>query len=133
MLGWKGKFSFQHCAAAALVDGAGHDGQFTDAKVQDPIIAGVRAKVSATVDDAVREDEVYLTIALTDGQTLEKHVEHATGSPTNPMSDEALQTKYRVLAGEVLPSQQVEELLEAVWALDEAADVLSVTRLMQAP
>ena len=61
-VGLEGKFSFQHCAAAALVDGAGHDAQFSDAKVQDPVISGVRAKVSATVDESVREEEVYLTI-----------------------------------------------------------------------
>jgi len=130
-VGLEGKFSFQHCAAAALVDGAGHDAQFSDAKVQDPVIAGLRAKVSATVDESVREEEVYLTIVLTDGRTLENHIEYATGSPTNPMSDEALQNKYRELAGDVLPSQQLEDLLAAVWALDSAADVREVTCLMQ--
>ncbi|MFL2546893.1 MAG: MmgE/PrpD family protein [Candidatus Rariloculaceae bacterium] len=130
-VGLEGKFSFQHCAAAALVDGAGHDAQFSDEKVQDPVIAGVRAKVSATVDESVREEEVYLTIVLTDGTSLEKHIEHATGSPTRPMSDEALTTKYRELAGEVLPQQQVEDLEAAVWGLDSAADVSAVTRLSQ--
>jgi 2-methylcitrate dehydratase PrpD len=130
-VGLEGKFSFQHCAAAALVDGAGHDNQFSDAKVQDPVIAGVRAKVSATVDESVREEEVYLAITLTNGQTLENHIEHATGSPANPMSDAALTVKYRELAGDVLSQQQVEDLEAAVWALDEAADVSSVTRLMQ--
>ena len=52
-------------------------------------------------------------------------------SPTKPMSDEALTTKYRELAGEVLPQQQLEDLEAAVWALDEAADVSDVARLMQ--
>src|SRR5690606_33715170 len=41
--GLQAKFSFQHCAAAALVDGAGHDAQFADARVLDPTIAAVRA------------------------------------------------------------------------------------------
>ena len=31
--GLEGKFSFQHCAAAALIDGAGHDAQFTNAQI----------------------------------------------------------------------------------------------------
>ncbi len=131
-VGLEGKFSFQHCAAAALVDGAGHDAQFADSKVQDPVIAAVRARVSATIDRDVREDEVYLKISLNDGRTLENHVEHAVGSPSNPMSDEALQKKYRELAGEALPETQVEELLHAVWTLDEAPDVSRVTQLMQA-
>ena len=127
--GLEGKFSFQHCAAAALVDGAGHDAEFSDAKVVDPTIVAVRAKVSAEVDDAVREDEVYVSIALAGGGTVETHIEHATGSPDNPMTDEALEAKYRTLASEVLGAKQANELLAAVWALDGAPDVRQVTKL----
>ena len=128
--GLEGKFSFQHCAAAALVDGAGHDAQFSDAKVADPVIAALRARVGATIDDAMREDEVRLAITLRDGRTLSTYVEHATGSPENPMSDAALEVKYRDLAGEVLGAAQVEELLAAVWELDKAPGVGDVARLM---
>jgi len=128
--GLEGKFSFQHCAAAALVDGAGHDAQFSDAKVSDPLISSVRAKVSATVDADVAEDEVYLAITLSGGERVETHVEHATGSPDNPMSDEALKAKYVALAGEVFAPERVEQLFDAVWGLDEAPDVSEVTRLM---
>ena len=130
-VGLEGKFSFQHCAAAALIDGAGHDAQFSDEKVNDPKIVMIRSKVSATVDKAVAEDEVYLSINLLDGRKLEKHIEHATGSPTNPMTDEALNEKYQTLASEVLPQTQVEELAAAVWELDHASDVADISRLMQ--
>lgn len=131
--GLEGKFSFQHCAAAALVDGAGHDAQFSDERVADPVIAAVRSKVRASVDDGLREDEVRLSITLNDGTTLSRYVEHATGSPENPMSDEALESKYRDLAGEVLGNGQVEELLGAVWEMDEAPNVGTVARLMANP
>ena len=131
--GLEGKFSFQHCAAAALVDGAGHDAQFTDARVTDPVIAAVRAKVTATVDQSLGEDEVHVAITCTNGDTVETHVEHATGSPENPMSDEALETKFSSLAGEVLGAGQAAKLLAAVWALDEAPDVSYVTSLMAEP
>ncbi len=128
--GLEGKFSFQHCAAAALVDGAGHDAQFSDAKVTDPVISSVRAKVSATVDEAIAEDEVYLAITLDDGGRVETHVEHATGSPDNPMSDDVLKAKYVALAGEVFDTERVAQLFEAVWSLDTAENVSDVTRLM---
>jgi len=129
--GLEGKFSFQHCAAAALVDGAGHHAQFSDAKVADPVIASLRAKVSATVDAAVEEDEVYVTIVLKDGRRLETHVEHATGSPQNPMSDLVLRAKYDALAGEILGAAHAAKLWQAVWTLDEAPDVDTVAELMQ--
>lgn len=131
--GLEGKFSFQHCAAAALVDGAGHDAQFSDAKVADAVITRLRSLVSATVVEGTAEDEVRLAIDLTDGRTVETHVEHATGSPQNPMSDEALETKYRALATEVLPEAQAEELLAAVWGLEQAPNVGDVARLMVCP
>jgi 2-methylcitrate dehydratase PrpD len=126
----EGKFSFQHCAAAALVDGAGHDAQFTDAKVSDPVIARVRARVAATVDQALAEDEVYVAIDLTDGTTVKAHIEHATGSPKNPMSDAVLEAKYRALATEVLRNDRAEVLLTAAWGLAEAPDVTAVAKAM---
>ena len=131
--GLEGKFSFQHCAAAALVDGAGHDAQFSDERVANPVVASVRARVSATVDESMREDEVHLSINLNDGTTLSTYVEHATGSPDNPMTNEALETKYRDLATEVFDQGRADELLAAVWALDTAADVSEVARLMAKP
>ena len=131
--GLEGKFSFQHCAAAALVDGAGHDAQFSDERVANPVIASVRARVSATVDESMREDEVHVSINLNDGTTLSTYVEHATGSPGNPMTNEVLETKYRDLATEVFDQGRADELLAAVWALDTAADVSEVARLMAKP
>jgi len=130
-VGLEGKFSFRHCAAAALVDGAGHDAQFSDAKVKDPVIAAVRAKVAATVDPTVREDEVYVTIVLVDGTRHEIHVEHATGSPENPMSDVVLRAKYDALAREVFAAERADALWHAVWTLDAAPNVAEVANLMQ--
>ncbi len=128
-VGLEGKFSHQHCAAAALVDGAGHDAQFSDARVRDPLIASIRRLVRATVDSAVSEDEVHVSIRLKDGTTHSTHVEHATGSPENPMTDAQLEAKYRALATEVLGSERAEVLLDAVWRLDEATDVREVLTL----
>jgi len=132
-VGLEGKFSYRHCAAAALVDGAGHDAQFSDAKVRDPVIAATRAKVHATVDSSINEDEVYVAITLTDGTRHEIHIEHATGSPENPMSDVVLRAKYDALAREALSEERADELWTAVWTLDQAPDVGEVARLMQPP
>ena len=130
--GLEGKFSFQHCAAAALVDGAGHDAQFSDRRVADPEVAAVRALVSATPDPAMGEDQAHVAISLVDGRTVEAHIEHATGSPGNPMTDEALEAKYRATAAPVIGEEQAEQLLAAVWALDGAPDVGAVASLMAA-
>jgi len=128
-VGLEGKFSHRHCAATALVDGAGHEAQFTDARVQDPQIAAIRALVHATVDPSLAEDEVHVTIRLADGTKHSTHVPHATGSPENPMSDSQLETKYRAIASDAISSDRAEAILRAVWNLDDAPlarDVISL-------
>jgi len=127
--GLEGKFSHQHCIAAALVDGAGHEAQFTDARVRDPLIASIRALVHATPDAAVAEDATHLEVTLRDGTTYSTHVEHATGSPANPMSDERLEAKFAALAEPVLGASRARALLDAAWHLDEASDVRGLMAL----
>ena len=128
--GLEGKFSFQHCAAAALVDGAGHDAQFTDARVNDPVIAAVRARVSATVDPAIPEHEVYVTITLTDGRQVSTHVEHASGSPENPLSDAVLDEKFRAIVEPVTGAARAAELLDVVRHLEGAPTLAPLLRLI---
>lgn len=128
-VGLEGKFSHRHCAAAALVDGAGHEAQFTDGRVLDPQIAAIRQLVHATVDPTLREQEVHVTIRLADGTEHSTHVPHATGSPENPMSDDQLETKYRAITADVLTPNQADALLEAVMGLDRAAVASDVVAL----
>lgn len=127
--GLSAKFSHQHCAAAALIDGAGHEAQFHNDRARDPRIAAVRALVHATPDATLGEDEVHVTIRMADGRALTTHVEHATGSPENPMSDAHLEAKYRALATPVLGERDGEALLRAAWTLDEAPDIRTLMAL----
>lgn len=128
--GLQGKFSHQHCVAAALVDGAGHDAQFTDEKAKDPVIGALRGKVVATVSSEIREEEVKLAIMLADGRRLEQHVERAIGSPENPMSDQYLETKFREIVGSIVSGEACDEIIKTVWALDEAPEINSLSRLL---
>ncbi|MEZ4502328.1 MAG: MmgE/PrpD family protein [Dehalococcoidia bacterium] len=127
--GLEGKFSHQHCIAAALVDGAGHDAQFTDERVRDPRIASIRGLVHAMPDETLAEEATHLEITMRDGTTFATDVEHATGSPENPMSDERLEAKFTALAEPVLGASKARSLLDAAWHLDEAADVRGVMSL----
>jgi 2-methylcitrate dehydratase PrpD len=85
--------------------------------------------VRATVDPALGEDEVHVTVRLANGEAHSIHVEHATGSPENPMTDAQLEAKFRALAGEVLPTDRVEALLDAAWRLDAAPDLRAFAAL----
>ena len=126
--GLEGKFSVYHSAAVALIHGDAGENQYSDACVRDPVVIALRDKVTATVDNKVHEDEAHITITLEDGGKLTKHVEHAIGSVERPMSDAALEAKFRHLAGGILPAPQIDKLIGLCRSLTDLADAGAVAR-----
>jgi len=122
-VGLAGKFSCAHCISAGLVDGAAYPAQFTDAKVADPLLAGLRRKVRFNVVEGMDEDEVALHLTMLDGRVITQRIEHATGSPQNPMSDQRLEEKFMTLAPATLGEAEAKSLLARLWHLDEEPNV----------
>jgi 2-methylcitrate dehydratase PrpD len=118
--GLEGKFSIYHAVAAALVQGAAGERQFSDSLVADPRVLALRGKVHAVVDPAIRTEQVDMTITLTDGSTLHSFIEHAVGSVEVPMSDAQLEAKFADLAEGILPPAQVRRLMDACWQVEQA-------------
>jgi 2-methylcitrate dehydratase PrpD len=129
--GLEGKFSVYHSAAVALIDGAAGQAQYSDARVRDPQVVALRDKVEATVDRSMAEDAARVTIALTDGRTLEQNVEHAIGSLERPMDDEDLMQKFRDLTVPTLGERAAEALIEQVWALEAMDDVGGIAAMTE--
>ncbi|MGN6390282.1 MAG: MmgE/PrpD family protein, partial [Burkholderiaceae bacterium] len=75
-VGLEGKFSVYHSAAVAVIDGAGGEEQYSDARVTDPEVTTLRDKVDAVVDPSIKEDGAIVEIVLNNGKTLTKVVEH---------------------------------------------------------
>lgn len=128
--GLEGKFSMYHSAAVAIIHGSAGPLQYSDACVRDPAVIALRDKVTAVTNPNVREDEAHITLRLRDGRNLSKHVEHAIGSVERPMSNAALEAKFRSLTADVLPGAQTDRLLELCWSLaglDDAAKVARAT------
>jgi 2-methylcitrate dehydratase PrpD len=120
--GLEGKFSIYYAAAVAIVDGAGSELQFSDASVKNPVTMALRDKVIATIDPAIAQDQVRITINLKDGRKLQKFVEHAVGSVKNPMTDHDLEVKFATLSDGVLSSDKAEDLMELCWKLETLPD-----------
>ena len=129
--GLDGKFSFQHCAAAALVDGAGTDAQFTDQRVLDEKIATVRALVRATINTEYDEDQAEATITTNEGSIFTVEITHATGSPANPLSDIALEKKYQQLTEILVGSSRSHELYTSVMALENTLNINEMMELCE--
>jgi 2-methylcitrate dehydratase PrpD len=131
-IGLEGKFSYQHSMAVGLVDGAAFPAQYTDERVADPEITRLRGRITATVDGAQEEGSGEVTVVLTDGRELTEVVDHATGTPENPLSDAQLEDKFRALAGRTLSEAQVERALSRLWALEELESVGELFPLLRA-
>ena len=124
--GLEGKFSIYHATAVALVTGRAGEQAFTDQAVNDPTIIAVRNKVTATVDPAIKSDQVDMTITLTDGRTLHKFIEHAVGSQDHPMSDAQLEEKFTGLSENILSPARSRSLMDLCWGgwgLDDAGKI----------
>ncbi|MEP9379985.1 MmgE/PrpD family protein [Aquabacter sp. CN5-332] len=125
--GREAQVSLQHTVAAALIDGAAGLAQYSDARVNDPAVRALSAKVSVADDPMMPVEGAKLAITLDDGRVLETLVEHALGSEKNPLSDADIEAKLRMLAAPVA-GIDVDGLIGAVWSLDTATDAGAVMR-----
>lgn len=126
--GLEGKFSIYHAAAAAFVEGAGGERQFSDRSVNDPRVVALRRKVHPVVTPGIEASQVDMTVTLDDGRTLHRFVRHALGSVEKPMTDRQLEQKFRGLAEGVLPEAQARRVMALCWSLPDLTDAGDVAR-----
>jgi 2-methylcitrate dehydratase PrpD len=125
-VGLEGKFSVYHAAAAAIVEGAAGERQFSDSSVRNPMIVALRDRIVAVVDPSIKEDQVRITITMKDGRKLDKYIEHAVGSVTNPMSDKDLEAKFAGQADGILPADQARRAMDLCWNIETLASAAAL-------
>ena len=121
--GLEGKFSVYPAAAAGLIFGKAGEDEFDDHIVNRPDMLALRAKIVATVDSNIHEDQVDATAILTDGRRIHLFVEHSIGSMAKPMSDAQLEAKFDGLAVPVLGQAKVTALKDLCWGIASQAKV----------
>jgi 2-methylcitrate dehydratase PrpD len=126
--GLEGKFSVYHSAAVALVDGDAQEAQYSDARVTDPTVAGLTARVHATAAPELDREAAKVAIRLRDGRVLEAQVEHAVGSLAHPMTDAQMDAKVRALAVEPIGVARTDALIALCRGLWEQPDAGAVAR-----
>ncbi|KIW86622.1 uncharacterized protein Z519_12747 [Cladophialophora bantiana CBS 173.52] len=124
-------FSLYHGCAVALVRGHAGPSQFTDQACHDVAIASVRDKVNVATDEAIHDDEAYLTFRYHCGASQEKtiHVQHAIGSLTRPMTTLSLEEKFLDQAVPILGKHRAEMAMEASRNLENVGDMADFARL----
>ena len=126
----------QHLCAVMLVDGAvsfkaAHD----EKRMRDPRVRAVRRRVELRGDDeltkAMPSRQGIVELVLRDGTTLRHHMKAVRGTAENPMPRAEVDAKAYDLIAPVFGNRRARRLCDAVWALDEMANIAKLRTLLK--
>jgi 2-methylcitrate dehydratase PrpD len=83
-------------------------------------------------DSGLKDDEfaAAVRVELQDGSVYEEIVTHPRGSPQNPLSDDEISQKFKLLAKKAIGSKKASELMTAISAIDKVKKVSEITSLL---
>ena len=126
--GLMSKFSANHAAAVAYIDQAAGVAQFTNERSADSDVQSLRRLITIKPDASFRLDQSAATLRTTSGASYGVQIDHATGTVSNPMSDQALTDKFMGNATPVIGMERVRRLVAMIGTLDTLDDVGSLVR-----
>ena len=109
-------------------------------KYKDPAIVALQGRIEEVVDEELDRQNPYsvdtrVVVHLEDGRQLRRSTEWVRDAPSHgtiwlrQLSDGEVERKFRHLAGTVLRSDRVDELVTAVGELEAVSDVRRLARL----
>ncbi|MEA2008835.1 MAG: MmgE/PrpD family protein, partial [Chloroflexota bacterium] len=120
--------SLPYVIAAAVADGNVLPDSFSDEKLRDPRIWALLDKIRVVADPQI--DALFpgvkrarVSITTTEGATHTAQVDHAKGSPQNPLSDDEIVAKFRANAAKVFTKDRQDAIIEATWNFEEVEDI----------
>jgi len=127
--------SLPYIFARALVDGPITVASFAEAKVKDPALRPLMAKI-AVVEDAAIEAmlpehmALRVTARTRDGKMHEIEVVDPLGHPNNPMRKPDIEAKFTALAEPAIGAARCRQALDAWWDVRNAADLRPLIGLL---
>ena len=133
--GLEGKFSLEFCIALALKERSAKVSQFTDSKVQDPMIQELIKRIKKSViEESGRRETDYpdltMTIRMKNGKSYPCKIQPGRGSPRNPLSAGEVINKFVDCAGVNYTRNEVDEILETVMKIEKLGDITELVRLI---
>jgi 2-methylcitrate dehydratase PrpD len=125
------RVSIHHCAAVSLLFGAAGLREFSDEAVHDPAVVGLRALTKAQLRADSLRGAATATVLTTDGRVFELTVQHPRGSIERPLSNQEIEEKVRDLASYGAFQGSIEDVVAAIWKLDEMAIIDPLTKALR--
>ncbi|MBC8337102.1 MAG: MmgE/PrpD family protein [Rhodospirillales bacterium] len=128
---FEAKFSMPYCAAIAMTAGRVRMDAFSEDLLKDQDLRVLMDKVEFTVDEQLTKEfpkrrAAHVAIETTGGETFEHYSPTRKGDPDNPLSDDELADKFIELTEPALGGDGAAILLDALWRLDSARDLVSL-------
>ena len=125
------RFSIAYVVANALLYGSVRLAAFSPERLADPAVRALMAKIELSVDADIDrafpgQRAARVTIQTRDGQVAEHFQPTRKGDPDAPLSDQDLSEKFIELTQPVLGEAASQNLLAALWRLEQCADVLTL-------
>lgn len=122
------KFSLPYCIAIAIIDGIVGLRQFTYENLKRKDVKDLMLKVKVYIDDQInalypQKLGARVRVRVKSGETYEKVVESAKGSPENPLSREELVSKFMDLASLRISLERSRELVNTIMKLERISNV----------
>lgn len=119
--------SFYFCVAVTLLDGACGEAQFDPARLEDPALRALLARIELVEDAALTATWPaaggVVQVRLADGRTLERRHAFPPGHPRNPLDEATLRAKFSEHAHPVLGPNRAARAADAVAALEHCSHV----------
>jgi 2-methylcitrate dehydratase len=120
--------SLPYIVTMALLDGKVDNESYAPRKVKDPKVREFMKKVLVKENRTLTEAYPVsipnrVTVKLDDGKTLTVQVDDPRGHPRNPMTEEEIEQKFRLLTKGILTESQVEKVLKFVRTVEKQSDV----------
>src|SRR5262249_22830437 len=87
-----------------------------------PAVVSLRNNIYASPESSFRRNQAHVSVKLKDGRSYEKKIEGAIGSLDNPLSDEQIGEKFKVLAEGILPAEVTRKVIDLCWDLERLDD-----------
>jgi 2-methylcitrate dehydratase len=124
--------SAYYVTAIAIIERTLGPQQYSSEKFADPTVRQLSDKISLEIDtDLDRFCRAGVTeITTTQGKRYRCRIEYPKGHPRNPMTDEELRDKFRLLTHELIGEGKVQNVIDSVTDLERVGDIGQFMQLL---
>lgn len=105
--------------------------QFEPERYEHPALRKFAERVEVSADPALSGVQACADVETTDGATLSARCDHPRGSPENRLSRSQIENKFRAYAPTRLSLAVIDEVVNAIFRLEELASVPSLMGLLR--